>query len=226
MKNTSLAEIVLSAQAAANEAYGAADSLQRQRIKLEKFELAEHAPADFPTWETSFNNQLDMLAAFSKQDSPATRAAKLTAPASTLAKAAALILLALGLVLGPSAHAQIFYGGINQTGLVAAPIQTGFASTSNSVSIPVVQHYLMLTNITTNFNYTFAYGSLLVGQTGTNFVQQFTLTTNLSAANGFTNGGTWLYTVPAQYLTPYATPWASALLPTSNSLGAPFIVFQ
>ncbi len=141
---------------------------------------------------------------------------------------AALILLCVLCVFAfiPSASAQIIYGGINQTGLVAAPILTGFAATSNSVSIPVTQHYLMLTNITTNFNYTFQYGSQLVGQTGTNFVSQFTLTTNLSAANGFTNGGTWIYTIPAQYLTPYATPWASALLPTSNSIGAPFIVFQ
>ena len=79
MKNTTLADLVLNAQAAANEAAAAPDELGRQSVKLAKFSESTFDRADFPTWENSFNAQAEMLAVFSKQDSPATRAAKLAA---------------------------------------------------------------------------------------------------------------------------------------------------
>jgi len=76
MPNTTLAQLVVSAQAAANEAAAATDALGQQAIKLAKFSEAGFDRADFPTWKQSFNSQLEMLAAFGKQDSPATLAAK------------------------------------------------------------------------------------------------------------------------------------------------------
>lgn len=76
MKNITLADLVISGQAAANKAYSAADTLAQQTIKLEEFATANFDRADFAAWENAFNAQLEMLAAFSKQDSPATAAAK------------------------------------------------------------------------------------------------------------------------------------------------------
>ena len=76
MKNTTLAELVLSAQAAANEAAAAPDTLGQQSLKLAKFSEAGFDRADFPTWENAFNQQLEMNQVFGKQDSPATAAAK------------------------------------------------------------------------------------------------------------------------------------------------------
>ena len=76
MKNTTLKDLVVSAQAAAQKAFAAADNLAQQTIKLEEFAVANFDRADFPTWENAFHVQLEMLANFSKQDSPATVAAK------------------------------------------------------------------------------------------------------------------------------------------------------
>jgi hypothetical protein len=76
MTNTTLKDLVLSAQAAANEAAAAPDTLGQQSVKLAKFSEAAFDRLDFPTWENSFNGQLEMLTTFAKQDSPATTAAK------------------------------------------------------------------------------------------------------------------------------------------------------
>jgi hypothetical protein len=76
MKNTTLAELVLSAQAAANEAAAATDELGRQSLKLAKFSESSFDRADFPTWENAFKQQLEMNQVFAKQDSPATATAK------------------------------------------------------------------------------------------------------------------------------------------------------
>lgn len=78
MKTTTLADLVTSAQTAANKAFVAADVLARQTIKLEEFAVANFDRGDFATWENAFNAQIDMLQAFSQQDSPATIAAKKT----------------------------------------------------------------------------------------------------------------------------------------------------
>ena len=86
MKTTTLADITLSAQAAANKAFTAKDALERQSIKLSEFNAAGFDRADFATWENGFNGQIEMLAHFSREDSPATKAAKVSAkpsPAST-----------------------------------------------------------------------------------------------------------------------------------------------
>lgn len=76
MKLTTLADLVLSAQAAAVKAIAAADTFAQHTIKLEEFSASTFDRADFPTWENAFNAQLDMLANFSKQPSPATVAAQ------------------------------------------------------------------------------------------------------------------------------------------------------
>jgi hypothetical protein len=82
MKTATLADLVVSAQLAANEAASASDALARQSLKLAKFEEAGFDRADFPTWENSFNAQIEMHQAFGTQDSPATKAAKIAAAAA------------------------------------------------------------------------------------------------------------------------------------------------
>ena len=81
MKTTTLADLVLSAQAAANKAHAAADALAQETIRHEEFGAAQFDRADYPTWKNAFTAQLEMLAVFSKQDSPSTSAAKKTAAA-------------------------------------------------------------------------------------------------------------------------------------------------
>lgn len=76
MKTATLADIVISAQAAAQKAFAATDALAQQSIKLEEFAQSGFERTDFATWENSFLSQLEMLTNFSKQDSPATAAAK------------------------------------------------------------------------------------------------------------------------------------------------------
>ena len=73
---TTLADLVVSAQAAAQKAFTANDTLAQQSLKLEEFAASGFDRADYPTWENAFNAQLEMLQNFSKQDSPATIAAK------------------------------------------------------------------------------------------------------------------------------------------------------
>lgn len=68
---TTLADIVLSAQAAANKAHGLGNALQRLEVKLAEFRAGEFDFEDFQTWENAFNGQLEMLDHFSKQPSPA-----------------------------------------------------------------------------------------------------------------------------------------------------------
>ena len=76
MLKTKLSELVVSAQAAAQKAFTANDTLAQQSLKLEEFAASGFDRADYPTWENAFNAQLEMLQNFSKQDSPATIAAK------------------------------------------------------------------------------------------------------------------------------------------------------
>ena len=75
-KPTTLADIVIHARNAGQKAFGAEDILAQQSIKLEEFAASGFDRADFPTWENSVNAELEMLGVFSKQDSPATIAAK------------------------------------------------------------------------------------------------------------------------------------------------------
>ena len=79
MLNTKLSELVVSAQAAAQKAFTANDTLAQQSLKLEEFAVSGFDRADYPTWENAFSAQLEMLQNFSKQDSPATQLAKIAA---------------------------------------------------------------------------------------------------------------------------------------------------
>lgn len=74
--NTTLADLVLSAQAAANKAQSAPDQLGRERIRLDEFTASGFDSRDYLTWLGAFNTQVDMLDMFTRQDSPATTAAK------------------------------------------------------------------------------------------------------------------------------------------------------
>jgi len=115
----------------------------------------------------------------------------------------------------PAAKAQIFGSPLVVTGLVSAPIQTGFLNTSNTAAVPIQQHTLLMTNVYTNFNYVISYGALPFGQTGSNVVNCSTLTTNFSAAWALatfgyqTNQFAWVYTIPSQYIYPAFVPWGS-----------------
>ena len=77
-----LADLVLSAQAAANKAVTAPDQLARETIRHEEFTAAGFDRGDYLTWKNAFNAQLDMLTMFATQDSPATQAAKKAAAAA------------------------------------------------------------------------------------------------------------------------------------------------
>jgi len=74
--SVTLADLIISAQAAALKAFTAQDVLAQQSLKLEEFAATGFDRADYPTWENSFNSTLELLQIFSKQDSPATAAAK------------------------------------------------------------------------------------------------------------------------------------------------------
>jgi len=82
MKNTTLADLVINARNAGQKAFATQDTLAQQSLKLEEFAASGFDRADFPTWENAFNAELEMLAAFSRQDSPATTAAKKAAAAA------------------------------------------------------------------------------------------------------------------------------------------------
>ena len=84
MKSTTLADIVINARNVAQKAFASKDTLAQQSVKLEEFAASEFDRADFPTWENAFNAELEMLGVFSKQDSPATKAAKIAASAATV----------------------------------------------------------------------------------------------------------------------------------------------
>ena len=79
----SIADLVLSAQAAALKAATAKDQLAQQSIKLEEFAASGFDRLDFPMWENAFNGQIDTITNFAKQDSPATLAAKKAAAIAT-----------------------------------------------------------------------------------------------------------------------------------------------
>lgn len=80
-----LADLILSAQAAAQKAHAVTSLLEQQTAKLQAFTASGFHVDDFPAWENSFNAQLEMLTAFSKQPSPATVAAAKAAAQTPLA---------------------------------------------------------------------------------------------------------------------------------------------
>lgn len=75
-KPITLADILISAQNAANRAHAAPDMLAQETIRHEEFNNSGFDRADYLTWKNAFNGQLEALTAFAKQDSPATIAAK------------------------------------------------------------------------------------------------------------------------------------------------------
>jgi hypothetical protein len=111
----------------------------------------------------------------------------------------ALLVLVLCFFVSPRAEAQIYAGYIPIGGPNTnwAPILNHLQAQSNSVFISIPSYTLVLTNITTNTPITLCYGNQLFGTAGTNSILPMsTLVTNLSAANGYTNGGSFSFTVP------------------------------
>ena len=80
--NTTLADIVISARAAATKALAAKDPLALASLKLEEFAASGFDRADFLTWEQSFNATVDEIKHLALTDSPATYAAKRAAAAA------------------------------------------------------------------------------------------------------------------------------------------------
>ena len=75
MLTTTLADLVVHAQKAANTAHAAATVLEQQTAKIQAFTDSGFHAADFQTWESAFQSQIQMLEAFTKQPSPAAAAA-------------------------------------------------------------------------------------------------------------------------------------------------------
>ena len=87
-KSLSLADLVVSAQAAALKAFQANDKLAAQTVKLEEFGISGLGREDFDTWEYAFNAHLDTLTNFRLQDAPSVTAAKKAAAIAAAAAAA------------------------------------------------------------------------------------------------------------------------------------------
>lgn len=86
MLNTTLADIVTSAQLTGQKVFKAQDLLAAESIKLEDFATTGFDRADYPTWEHSVDSQVETLKAFSVQPSPATVAARKAAAATPAEK--------------------------------------------------------------------------------------------------------------------------------------------
>ncbi|HEV2694230.1 MAG TPA: hypothetical protein VG347_15155 [Verrucomicrobiae bacterium] len=76
-KLPTLADIVLSAQAAANTAVSITTTLERQASKLKAFADSNFHADDFPNWENAFYEQLQNIENLAKQPSIASKAGKL-----------------------------------------------------------------------------------------------------------------------------------------------------
>lgn len=159
---------------------------------------------------------IDFLAAIGKK-------IRAVAPAAVKAAVVAILFaVCLCLTLIQPARSQIIQSMLVTTGLVEQPIQVGFLTVSNVPSSPpIAQHYLMVTNINTNVTYVASYGYLGVGQTGSNLSTLVTFSTNFTAP-AYTNGSTWLWTIPQQYVAPGWIYYGSILVGT-NPTG---ILFQ
>ena len=71
MKSCTLADIVISAQFAAQKAFAVAEASVREKIKRAEFAASGFDRAHYPSWESAFNAQLRLLAAFGKPAHPA-----------------------------------------------------------------------------------------------------------------------------------------------------------
>ena len=87
MKTATLADLVTSAQAAANKAFAMPDRIAVLSTMLEEFAVSGFERSDVETWENAFNAQFEMLTNFSRQPSPATLAAQKAAQAAAAAQA-------------------------------------------------------------------------------------------------------------------------------------------
>jgi len=201
---TTLADLALTAQAAANEAYSAKELFERTNIKLDKFRAAGHESGDFPVWENLFNAQLEMLGHYSAQPSPATiEAAKAAAKAAGLGKTLVTLLLCVLCVSAfvPSARAGLFGSVTVLTNMTSGPVLQGFQLQPFTVTMQAQSMTMLITNINTNHTYTLSYFGQQYGMTTTNQFPLATLVTNFNASLGFTNGGNAYVPIPLTYFT-------------------------
>lgn len=126
-----------------------------------------------------------------------------------------LLLASLLFVCSLAARAQIFSGYTVVTNSTYAPILSSFLTVSNYATQPVATHTLMVTNITTNETIFVSYGAQFPGAAGSNMYVVGAFYTNFPASNGWVNGSTWTWQIPAQFYQVPVTPWAN-FYPSNN----------
>lgn len=136
---------------------------------------------------------------------------------------AALVITLLLLV--PSAKSQVFSNPTVITNSQSAVLQLNFQPQVFSASVSIPAHSLMVTNVSTNTWIYLSYGSTVQGQSastgGSNIVQSVTVSTNLNAANGWTNGSTWIFQIPAQSYTVPMNVWGTYYPSNTSGNGLP-----
>ena len=238
-------EIYVAAQSEAAKSLDCGETtLDLHRACISGFESAGGKdPEDFDIFERYWRAHRQTLKTVSHElkqleDKPspsAKKAAARTAAAAAEAiakagKAAAVVVMLLLLSLfAPKANAQIYSGYVPIGGPNTnwAPVLNHLQTQANYAYVSLPTYTLIITNITTNVNLTICYGNQLLGITGTNaIVPMATLITNLSAANGYTNGGTFTYIVPAQGASVGMQPFGGVCVAGYTNAGAIGVQFQ
>jgi hypothetical protein len=133
--------------------------------------------------------------------------------AKIMVKAVALI-VALCL-LGMSASAQVFYGGVTVIGTSNAPVQVNFANLQGYASITCPSRTLQLQNTASNEVYVLGYYGNFSGMGGTNLYLLGALTNTLPGA-GWTPGTVFTTNIPAQTFQVPITAWGQIAI--SNNI--------
>ena len=123
---------------------------------------------------------------------------------------AALLLAVLSIT-----SAQTFSGLLTLSGTNTAPILLHFATQTSVASMPIQSQTLLVTNISTNEQITVFYAA------SSNGVPLVSLTTNFTAANGYTVFPTnWQYNIPGSTYYPTVSPWGTIQI-SSNGVTGP-----
>ena len=117
------------------------------------------------------------------------------------------ILFAAMLVCAPESPAQFLPAYTWVTNSSSGAMQSLGVTITNSVFSSIPAHSLTILNINTNQTFVLTYGYAIAGSTNTTAYN--TITTNFSAANGFTNGQNVTIPIPAVNNTVGTVPWGT-----------------
>jgi len=131
------------------------------------------------------------------------------------ASTAAVLLLAL-MLLGSSASAQVFYGGVPVAGSSNAPVLVNFGPVTNFAYSTLYPRTLVIQNLMSNETLTASWAYQFAGLGGSNLFLMNTLTTNFNGA-GLTNGSTVIINLPQQANNVPIQPWG--LVTCTNASG-------